>query len=498
VSEPILIMKDIDKSFPGVKALDKAYIDVLPGEVHALLGENGAGKSTFVKILTGVYQPDGGKIIYKGKEITIPDPLSAQKLGISIIFQEFNLFPHLTVAQNIFINREPKTKTRILLDEKKINKMAKEQLGIIHLDIDPQRKVSSLSVAEQQMVEIVKAISFKSEILVMDEPTAALTEAEIEDLFAVIKQLKASGVGIIYISHRLEELKHIADRVTVMRDGHYIKTVNYRDTTIPELVKMMVGRPITEIYPKRTHKPGKVMLEVKNLNQGKRLKNISFNVREGEVLGVAGLVGAGRTEMARAIFGADPIDSGEIYLEGKKLKITSPHDAIEKGIGYLTEDRKRNGLALGLNVKDNIVLSSLEYFVTHLGFLNDKKITERSGELVELLRIKTPSLEQKTKFLSGGNQQKVIVAKWLCRNSKVLIFDEPTRGIDVGAKREIYELINKLTEEGVAVIMISSELPEIIGMSDRVLVMHEGTIAGEISREEATEEKILMLATGNK
>ncbi len=498
MAEPILVMRDIDKSFPGVKALDKAYIDVVPGEVHALLGENGAGKSTFVKILTGVYQPDGGEIIYKGNKISIPDPLSAQKLGISIIFQEFNLFPHLTVAQNIFINREPKTKTKILLDEKKINEMAREQLGIIHLDIDPQRKVSSLSVAEQQMVEIVKAISFKSEILIMDEPTAALTEAEIEDLFSVIKQLKEKGVGIIYISHRLEELKHIADRVTVMRDGHYIKTVNYKDTTIPELVKMMVGRPITEIYPTRDHKPGEVIFEVKNLNQGKRLKNISFSVRRGEVLGVAGLVGAGRTETARAVFGADPIDSGEVYLEGQKLKINSPYDAIKHGIGYLTEDRKRNGLALGLSVKDNIVLSSLEYFVTHLGFLNDSKIEKRSGELVKLLRIKTPSLEQKTKFLSGGNQQKVIVAKWLCRNSRVLIFDEPTRGIDVGAKREIYELINKLTKEGVAVIMISSELPEIIGMSDRVLVMHEGTIAGEVSREEATEERIIMLATGNK
>jgi ribose transport system ATP-binding protein len=491
-------MKNISKKYPGVLALDKVSFEVEQGEVHALVGENGAGKSTLMKILTGVRIPDQGEIVYRNESIKIHNPRDARNLGISIIYQEFNLLPHLTVAQNIFIGREPRKKPSFLLDEKELNRRAQEILDSLHLYIKPTEKIANLTVACQQMVEIVKALSVKSEILVMDEPTAALTEHEIEELFRVILKLKAQGVGIIYISHRLEELEHIADRVTVMRDGRYIDTVKYAETDINQLITMMVGRSITEIFPVRKAKIGNVALRVENLTENKKLKDISFKLHSGEVLGVAGLMGAGRTEMARAIFGADPVDSGNVYIHGKGIRINSPHQAIEHGIGYLTEDRKKDGIALGLSVENNILLASIPQFTNRFGLVQEGRTEKKANNLVSALKIKTPSLEQKAEFLSGGNQQKLIIARWLCRNSRVLIFDEPTRGIDVGAKLEIYELINQLTEEGVAIIMISSELPEILGMSDRILVMHAGRIAGVLSRSEATQEKIIYLATGGK
>jgi ribose transport system ATP-binding protein len=491
-------MKNISKKYPGVLALDKVSFEVEQGEVHALVGENGAGKSTLMKILTGVRIPDQGEIVYRNESIKIHNPRDARNLGISIIYQEFNLLPHLTVAQNIFIGREPRKKPSFLLDEKELNRRAQEILDSLHLYIKPTEKIANLTVACQQMVEIVKALSVKSEILVMDEPTAALTEHEIEELFRVILKLKAQGVGIIYISHRLEELEHIADRVTVMRDGRYIDTVKYAETDINQLITMMVGRSITEIFPVRKAKIGNVALRVENLTEKKKLKDISFELHSGEVLGVAGLMGAGRTEMARAIFGADPVDSGNVYIHGKGIRINSPHQAIEHGIGYLTEDRKKDGIALGLSVENNILLASIPQFTNRFGLVQEGRTEKKANNLVSALKIKTPSLEQKAEFLSGGNQQKLIIARWLCRNSRVLIFDEPTRGIDVGAKLEIYELINQLTEEGVAIIMISSELPEILGMSDRILVMHAGRIAGVLSRSEATQEKIIYLATGGK
>ena len=497
MSDTLLTLKDISISFPGVKALDGVSFSLEKGEVHALIGENGAGKSTLMKILTGVYKKDEGEIFIKGKKTNITDTKSAQDLGISIIYQEFNLFPHLTVAQNIFIKREPK-KFKFIIDDAKMNIDATEIFKKIHLDINPGRKVSQLSVAEQQMVEIVKAISFDATIMIMDEPTSALTESETEELFKVIFKLKAQGVGIIYISHRLEELSHIADRVTVLRDGKFIDTVKYRDTTTSQLIGMMVGRNFLNIFPKRNAQIGDVVFQAEGLNRGKALKDISFHVKSGEVLGLAGLMGAGRTELARAVFGADPLDSGKIFIAGREVKISSPKNAIDKGIGYLTEDRKKNGLALILNVDDNIILSNIPGFCNKVSIINEKKVRKKSLELVKKLNIKTPSIKQKVQYLSGGNQQKIIICRWLCRHTDILFFDEPTRGIDVGAKYEVYELINNMAEQGKAIIIISSELPEIIGMCDRVIVMHEGRIAGELPSNKLTENRIMHFATGEE
>ena len=496
MTKKLIELKDVDKFFPGVHALDKVCLDVEPGEVHVLLGENGAGKSTLMKVITGVYQKDGGKIIYKGEEIDYLTPKKSQELGISIIYQEFNLFPHMTVAENIFIGREP-LKSKGIINDKKIRDDARKILQSLNLDIKPQMKVSQLSVGKQQMVEIAKAISTNAELLIMDEPTAALTETEIEELFKVIGKLKKRDVGIVYISHRLEELEVIADRVSVMRDGKYIKTVKYEDTTLEELIGMMVGRTIENKFPKKISKKiGKEVLKVVNLNKKGVLKNINLSLREGEILGLSGLMGAGRTELARVIFGADSFDSGEIYLKGKKVMIKSPIDAIEKGIAYLTEDRKKDGLVLNLDVKDNIALANISNFANDFKIVDDEKIKKEASKYVSKLSIKTPSIYQKAKNLSGGNQQKVIIGRWLCRDSEILIIDEPTRGIDVGAKLEVYNLMNQLVEDGASIIMISSELPEILGMSDRVIVMHEGKISGNIDCENANQEKIMHFATG--
>ena len=496
MDEVLVSMEGIEKTFPGVHALNQCRFELRPGEVHALVGENGAGKSTLMKVLAGVYSKDAGHILFKGKDVEIPNPRAAQHLGISMIHQELNLMSHLTVAQNIFIGREPRAGLKFFLAEKEINEKTRELLAMMHLKLDPRIKVADLTVAKQQMVEIAKALSFNSEVLIMDEPTAALTEAEIEELFRIIGQLREKGVGIVHISHRLEELKQISDRVTVMRDGRYIGTVQTEEATIDQIISMMVGRTIYETAPELPENPSQeVVLEVKNLNRGNVLKDINFNLKKGEILGFAGLMGAGRTEVARAIFGADPIDSGEIYVQGRKVNINSPGDAVEHSIGYLSEDRKRYGLTLGMDVETNIVLAAFKKFLGVLGWVNDTKTRSMAKQFVEMLSIKTPGLQQKVKNLSGGNQQKVVIAKWLTANTNILIFDEPTRGIDVGAKSEIYKLLNDLARQGKSIIMISSELPEILRMSHRVVVMCEGRITGELDITEATQEKIMRYAT---
>jgi len=496
IHETLLRMEGIYKSFPGVQALSDCHFELRPGEVHALVGENGAGKSTMMKILGGIYDKDAGHIYLDSKEVNVNSPHMAQSLGISIIHQELNLMPHLTVAQNVFIGREPRTKIRFALDDKLANQKTERLLDMLNLQLSPTMKVSDLTVAKQQMVEIAKALSFNAKILIMDEPTAALTETEIDELFRIIKQLREKGVGIVHISHRLEELKQISDRVTVMRDGKYIDTLQTKDATIDQIISLMVGRVIFETAPELPEKPSEeVALEVRNLNRGKAIRDVNFSLMKGEILGFAGLMGAGRTEVARAIFGADEYDSGEIYIKGQRVHIKSPGDAVTCGVGYLSEDRKRYGLALGMDVKENVVLSAMKKFISRFGWVDFKKASMRGQEMIKALNIKTPSLEQKVKFLSGGNQQKVVIGKWLTANTEILIFDEPTRGIDVGAKSEIYKLLNDLARQGKAIIMISSELPEILRMSHRVVVMCEGRVTGILNANEASQEAIMKFAT---
>jgi len=497
MDKPIVLMEGIDKSFPGVRALNKARFDLFPGEVHALVGENGAGKSTLMKILAGIYSKDEGRILYKGNEVEVTNPRAGQELGISMIHQELNLMPHLTIAQNIFIGREPRSFGGIVIDETTMNERAEALFEPLHLRLHPGTRVQSLTIAQQQMVEIAKATSFNAEVVIMDEPTAALTDAEIADLFALIRRFRAQGVGIIYISHRLEELKQISDRITVMRDGHYIDTVPTEEARIDEIIRMMVGRTIFETADESLPRNGNqdIVLEVKGLSRGRALRDINFTLKKGEILGFAGLMGAGRTDVARAIFGADPVDEGEIYIDGQKVRINSPRDAVTNGIGYLSEDRKRYGLALKLDVKTNIVLAAVRKFLGVGGVVDDSTARDTAQKYVEALSIRTPSVEQKVKNLSGGNQQKVVIAKWLTADTDILIFDEPTRGIDVGAKSEIYRLLNDLAQEGKSIIMISSELPEILRMSHRIIVMCEGRITGELPIAEATQEKIMTFAT---
>ncbi|MGO4790045.1 sugar ABC transporter ATP-binding protein [Paenibacillus sp. 2KB_20] len=496
MSEVLIQMEGITKGFPGVLALNNCRFELLRGEVHALMGENGAGKSTMMKILTGVYQKDAGTITYKGQPVELTNPKAAQDAGISMIHQELNLAPDLTVAQNIFIGREPRRKLRLFLDEHALNRQVKELFERMGLDMDPSIKVSELTVAKQQMVEIAKALSYSADVLVMDEPTAALSETEIEDLFRIIRQLREGGVGIVYISHRMDEIKRITDRITVMRDGQYIDTVSTAEVTTQDIISKMVGRQIYETSkPERSVGERETVLEVKGLNQGRFLKDINFTLKKGEILGVAGLVGAGRTELARAIFGADRIQSGEIHVHGRKITIKGPHDAVRQGIGYLSEDRKRYGCVVDLDVKSNVAIASYGNFVRPWGWMSTARIREQAEEIVSRLKVKTPHVDQEVKYLSGGNQQKVVIGKWLTRDCDILIFDEPTRGIDVGAKSEIYRLLNDLTAQGKSIIMISSELPEILRMSHRILVMCEGRITGELEHEEATQESIMHLAT---
>ena len=497
MSETILHMNNINKSFPGVRALQNVNLEIKKGEVHALLGENGAGKSTLMKILTGVYTPDSGTMTFKGEPLDINHPKQAQDIGIGIVYQEFNLLPDLTVAQNICIGREPQLRLKGFIHETRLNREATLVLEKLNVNLDVRQPVSQLTVAQQQMVEIAKALSFNCELLIMDEPTAALTEAEIDELFKVILDLKTKGVSIIYISHRLEELKRIVDRVTVLRDGQSVATHQFTDVTVDQLIKEMVGRNLASKFPpKPPYRREKMILDVRSMNRSDVLKNISFQVYEGEILGIAGLMGAGRTELARAMFGADKIDSGEIVVDGRAVHLKNPSDAIHAGIGYITEDRKKDGLALSLDVKNNISLASYRKVSNRLGFIRSSAEKEVAKNYIERLKIKTPSMNQIVKFLSGGNQQKIVLAKWLFQQAKILIFDEPTRGIDVGAKVEVYELIYELVQNGVAVIVISSELPEILGLSDRILVMAEGKITADLSKSEATQEKILAFATG--
>jgi len=500
MSDELFRMENISKSFPGVKALDNVSFSVNKGEVHGLVGENGAGKSTLMKIMAGVYDEDEGEIYIENTKVKIDSPKKAHELGISIIYQEFTLCPHLTVADNIFIGR-PKMKGPFISD-KAMHKEAQKILEDLGINIDTYTIVRSLSVAQQQMVEIAKAISYNSRILVLDEPSATLTEREIEQMFGIIRRLQQKGVGMVYISHRMEELSQICERVTVLRDGKYIGTRNIADITMGELVNMIVGRSLENKFPQHERTIGDIVLRAKNIrrrdrtNPGKYKVDVSeFYVRKGEILGISGLVGAGRTEIMRCIFGADKPESMELFVDDKKVHVRSPKRAISNSIGYMTEDRKRDGLALSLEVQYNINMAYLPQLTKFL-FINDKKGRHNAEDYRDKLRIKTPSLRQLCRNLSGGNQQKVVLAKWLCNNVRVLIVDEPTRGIDVGAKFEVYELLNHLSDQGVAIIMISSELPEILGMSDRILVIYEGQVNGELLTSKTSQEELLYLAAG--
>lgn len=496
MSEFILQMKSVSKRFPGVLALDGVHLEIKKGEVHLLAGENGAGKSTLVKILAGAYKKDSGEIVLKGRTVEHLTPKHAQELGISIIYQEFNLVPYLSVAENIYLGREIMSKKmpgKINWD--KMYRCAQKILDDLHVNIQAKTIVRDLGVAQQQMVEVAKVMSLNSEIIIMDEPTASLSNKEIESLFATIKKLKEKGISIIYISHRLEEFVQIGDRVTVMRDGKTIRTLELKDTTTDELIKLMVGRELKEKFPKISIKKGEEVLGVSGLATRKLLRNINFSLRAGEILGVAGLVGSGRTEMARAIFGLDHIEKGEITVNGVQTRIRNPREAIDAGIGFITEDRKSEGLVLTLDVGSNITLTGLNEFSGGI-HINLRKERLAIDEYISKLNIKTFGSTQKAMNLSGGNQQKVVIAKWLLSKSKIFIFDEPTRGIDVGAKTEVYSLINELLKGGAAVLFISSELPEILGMSDRIIVMCRGEITAELETHEATQEKILYYATG--
>lgn len=485
----------IDKAFPGVKALSQAQIKVRAGEVVALMGENGAGKSTLMKVLTGVYQPDAGTVRVNGNAVALPDPRTAQALGIGIIHQELFLMNDLTAAQNIYIGREPRKTMGMFVDEDRMNADAGKIFARMKVDIDPKVEVGKLTVARQQLVEIAKALSYNSKVLIMDEPTSALNDAEVAHLFAIIDDLKAQGVGIVYITHKMDEVKRIADNIVIMRDGQYIDTLPAATTTINEVISAMVGREL--IDTSRAHGQGssEVALRVTNLNAGRSVQNVNFSVNKGEILGFAGLMGAGRTEVARAIFGADAVDSGEIEVHGQRVSIKSPRDAVQLGIAYLSEDRKHFGLVTGMSVRDNITMPSWERFVSNGVFMRDADLGSVAQGYVEKLKVKTPTVDQETRLLSGGNQQKVVIAKWLLRDCDILIFDEPTRGIDIGAKAEIYKLLQGLADEGKAIIVISSELPEVLKLSHRIVVMCEGRITGELEGKTATQEAIMTLAT---
>lgn len=488
-------MENISKSFGPVQALDRVNLTLREGEVHALVGENGAGKSTLMKILSGIYEKDSGDITYRGEKVKFSNTKEAQDAGIAIVHQELSMMQHLTVAQNIFIGRESMS-FKIFTNDHDINKRTEELFNLLEADIDPQEVVGRLTVGKQQMIEIAKAISINANVIIFDEPTAALTETEAESLFKVINDLKRKGIAIVYISHRMDEIAQITDRITVLRDGKYIDEVLTKETTRDEIIRMMVGRTILD-KPKETSavkEDADVVLSVKDLSRGKDVQNVSFELRKGEILGFAGLMGAGRTEVARLIFGADKKDSGKIYINGNKVAIESPEDAVKNGIGYLSEDRKNFGILVEQTVADNTVLPSLENYKKRF-LIDDEKIDQVANEYIKTLGIRTPHAQQYVKNLSGGNQQKVVIAKWLERDCDIFIFDEPTRGIDVGAKSEIYNLMNELVEEGKSIIMISSELPEVLRMSDRIIVMCEGNKTAELTAEEANQEIIMHYAT---
>ncbi|HHW30685.1 MAG TPA: sugar ABC transporter ATP-binding protein [Clostridiaceae bacterium] len=486
----ILSIRNISKSFPGVKALDDVSFDMERGTVHALLGENGAGKSTLIKILAGIYQPDSGEFIFDGTKMHFRTPYESLKAGISVVHQEFKLAETLTVTENIFLGNYIYKKK--LVDWKTMREKAANMIGELGVNIEPDDIVANLTVAKKQIVEICKAINHQCRLIIMDEPSATLTDKEIDILYQIINKLKKQGISIIYISHRLEEVFRIADNLTVLRDGRHIGTVPVSEVDRNKLISMMVGRTLEKEYPKEEVKIGEVVLKVKNLNNQKGLKNINFEVRKGEILGIAGLVGSGRTELARAILGIDKISSGEITINGNPVRFKKFKYAIKNSLGLVPEDRKAQGLILPFAVKENVTLVSIKKILKG-GVLNKKLENHYAEQYVDRLKIHTPSIDTAVENLSGGNQQKVVIAKWLMENSQIIFLDEPTRGIDVGAKAEIYKLISKMASEGKTVIMISSELPEILGMCDRILVMHEGRIAGMLTREEATQESIINL-----
>ena len=490
---PILEMKGITKRFPGVLALDHVDLTVYPGQVLALVGENGAGKSTLMKVLSGVHQMDEGEILMEGKSVKIENPLASQLMGISIIYQELSVLDNMNIAENIFLGRE-KRSGRVFVDKKAMHAEARRLLDEVGLDVDTHTMAGELSTAQKQMIEVAKALSFNSKIIIMDEPTSSLTETETDILFGIIRKLREKGVAIVFISHKLAEIFAITDEVAILRDGVSAGRMVTAGCTENDIIKAMVGRDVDDLYPKQDAAIGDVILEVKGLSTKGFLKDINFKLRTGEILGFAGLVGAGRSEVMRAVFGIDPKETGEIYIKGNKVDIKTPKDALQHGMGFVPEDRKLQGLVLGMSVGKNTTLAALKAVANKAGFINHKQEKDMADKFVKALEVKTPSNDQLVKNLSGGNQQKVVIAKWLANNPDILILDEPTRGIDVGAKKEIHQLMSDLANQGVAIIMISSELPEVLGMSDRVVVMHEGRIKGELDRAEADQVSIMKMA----
>ena len=495
MADLLLEMRGITKQFPGVLALDDVSLDLREGEVHCLLGENGAGKSTLMKILAGAQPADAGDILIGGRPADIPSPARARELGVSMIYQEFNLSPFLSVAENIFLGREPRIGKTPFIDGARLRRDAEEVLRHMGVTLDVRLPVNRLSVAQMQMVEIAKAVSVNARILVMDEPSATLTDHELASLFTLIGELRGRGMGILYISHRLEEVFQVGDRATIMRDGRHVATRDVAGLTREDIIRMMVGRELTEEFPKVSLPRGAERLRVEGLTREGLFSDVGFSLHAGEIVGLTGLVGSRRTEVVRAIFGADRLSAGRVFVDGKEVAVSSPRDAIAHGVGLLTEDRKNQGLVLGMSVRENITLANLDALVRGI-FVKGGAERRVAEDFVRELQIKTPSVEQAVQLLSGGTQQKVVLARWLFTNAGILMFDEPTRGVDVGAKTEIFRLMNALLERGAAVLMVSSELPEVLGMCDRILVMHEGRLAGELSRAEATQERVMQLATG--
>ena len=497
MTRPILSMKHISKSFTGVQALKDVQFTLRRGEVHALMGENGAGKSTLMKVLIGVHAADEGEILYKDQPTDFSSVLEAQKQGISMIFQELNLIPHLSVAENIFFAREPLKYG--IIDKSKMEADAAKLLSVFDIDVEPSDIVNTLSVAKQQMVEIAKALSFDVEVLIMDEPTSALTEKEIDKLFGLVDKLRAKGVAIVYISHRMNELKRICDHITIFRDGGYVSDHPFKDISMDDIIARMVGRSLENHFPPRSCQPSaEIVMKVANAARDGVFEPIDFELRRGEILGITGLVGAKRTELARALFGADRLDSGSITVHDNPVVAKTPSDAIKAGIAYLSEDRKLNGVAVKMTIRENITMSSMDKVSNLLGVISHSSEEQASNTFIDKMEIKTPTIEQLVSNLSGGNQQKVVIGKWLFRDAKVMIFDEPTRGIDVGAKYAIYQLLDELAAQGVGVVMISSELPEVLGMSDRVMVMKEGLLTGVLNTKQTDQEEIMHYATGVK
>ncbi|USK52728.1 sugar ABC transporter ATP-binding protein [Cytobacillus solani] len=494
-SQPIIQMKGISKAFSGNIVLEKVDFEIMPGEVHALMGENGAGKSTLMKILTGIYERDAGTVSVRGSEVHFKNAKEAEMAGIAVIHQELNIIPYLTVTENMFLGKELTFGKFGMTKDKEMKQKTKEYLNRLGIDIDPAIEAGNLSVGQQQMIEIARAVAANTEVLIMDEPTAALTDREIEALFKVIHSLKEQGVGIVYISHRMEEIFQICDRISVLRDGQFIGVKAIPETNFDEIVKMMVGRQLGDRFPERDTTIGSERLKVANFSSKGSFENVHFTIHQGEILGVAGLMGAGRTEIMEAIFGYRKVQEGKLFIDGKETKIKSPYDAIKAGIGFITEDRKSEGLVLDLSVRENFSLTNLNK-ISKKNIISAKEEASFVDEMIQKLHVKTSSSEQLVKSLSGGNQQKIVIGKWLGINPKILILDEPTRGVDVGAKKEIYQIMNELTKLGVSIIMVSSELPEILGMSDRILVIHEGKVSAILNKSEADQEMIMQAATG--